>query len=111
MKSTNHDKRMKRTPAEAEDFAALIGLDWGSQAHELCLYDCATGAHESSALEHSPEAIAHWATPLAQRFPKRKVALCLEQARGPLISALMAYSFLVLYPVNPGHRGPLPPGL
>ena len=38
---------------------------------------------------------------LAKRFPERKIALCLEQAKGPLISALMAYPFLVLYPVNP----------
>lgn len=101
MKSINYDNQMKKTPPEADDFAVLIGLDWGSQAHALCLYDCATGAHESSILEHTPEAIAHWASALAQRFPKRKVALCLEQAKGPLISALMAYPFLVLYPVNP----------
>lgn len=102
MKTTNKDNhRIKRTAPEGDDFAALIGLDWGSQAHALCLYDCATGAHESSALEHSPEAIAHWADALAQRFPRGKIALCLEQAKGPLISALMAYPFLVLYPVNP----------
>ncbi len=71
------------------------------EAHALCLYDCATGAHESSTLEHTPEAIAHWAATLAKRFPNGKIALCLEQAKGPLISALMAYPFLVLYPVNP----------
>ena len=44
MKTTNKDNRtMKRTLPETEDFAALLGLDWGSQAHALCLYDCATG--------------------------------------------------------------------
>jgi transposase len=52
-------------------------------------------------LEHTPEAIARWAAALAERFPNGKIALCLEQAKGPLISALMAYPFLVLYPVNP----------
>ena len=101
MKSTKHDNMMKRTQPEADDFAALIGLDWGSQAHALCLYDCATGQCESSILEHTPEAIARWAAALAERFPNGKIALCLEQAKGPLISALMAYPFLVLYPVNP----------
>ena len=60
---------MKRTPPEADDFAALIGLDWGSQAHALCLYDCATGARESSTLEHTPEAIAHWAASAGQALP------------------------------------------
>lgn len=100
MKMKSTDDTMKRTQEEG-GFAALIGLDWGSQTHALCLYDCATGAHESSTLEHTPEAIAQWASALARRFPKGKVALCLEQAKGPLISALMAYPFLVLYPVNP----------
>ncbi len=102
MKATNNNNdRMKKTSPGADDFAALIGLDWGSEAHALCLYDCASGAYESSTLEHTPEAIAHWAARLAKRFPEQKIALCLEQAKGPLISALLAYPFLVLYPVNP----------
>jgi transposase len=101
MKTTDkNDDSMKRTQGEG-GFAALIGLDWGSQAHALCLYDCATGGCETSTLEHTPEAIAQWAATLARRFPNGRIALCLEQAKGPLISALMAYPFLVLYPVNP----------
>ncbi len=101
IKSTNHDhETMKKTPREG-DWAALIGLDWGSQEHALCLYDCTTGQREASTLEHTPEAIAQWAAALAERFPEGKIALCLEQAKGPLISSLLAYPFLVLYPVNP----------
>ena len=99
MNSTHDDKTMNKT--EAEDFAALIGLDWGSQEHALCLHDGTTGQRESSTLAHTPEAIAQWAAALEKRFPKRPIALCLEQAKGALISALMAYPFLVLYPVNP----------
>ena len=56
MKST-HDDTINTTEAEG-DFAALIGLDWGSEEHALCLYDCATGQRETSALAHTPEAIA-----------------------------------------------------
>src|SRR5882724_8029950 len=91
----------KRTASDGEDFAALIGLDWASQRHALCLYDCATGKRESCTLEHAPEAIAQWAHGLQQRFGGRKIALCLEQAKGALINALLEYSFLVLYPINP----------
>ena len=98
MKSTYHDKMMKKTEG---GFAALIGLDWGSEEHALCLYDCTTGQRETSTLKHTPEAIAQWAAALAQRFPQGQIALCLEQAKGALISSLMAYPFLVLYPVNP----------
>ena len=99
MKST-YDDTINTTEAEG-GFAALIGLDWGSETHALYLHDCATGERETSTLAHTPEAIAQWAAALAERFPQRQIALCLEQAKGALIFALMAYPFLVLYPVNP----------
>jgi transposase len=101
MKSPYDDDMMQKTEVEEGDFAALLGLDWGSAEHALCLYDCTTGQREASTLEHTPEAIAHWASALEKRFPKGKVALCLEQAKGALVSSLAAYPFLVLYPVNP----------
>src|SRR5438128_4698629 len=91
----------KRTVSDGEDFAALIGLDWASQQHALALYDCATGKRENSTLEHAPEAIAQWAQSLEQRFGGRKIAVCLEQAKGALINALLEYPFFVLYPINP----------
>ena len=34
-------------------------------------------------------------------FLGKKIALCLEQAKGALINALLEYPFLVLYPINP----------
>jgi transposase len=91
----------KRIASDGGDFAALIGLDWASQRHALSLYDCATGKRESSTLEHTPEAIAQWAQGLEQRFGGKKIALCLEQAKGALINALLEYPFFVLYPINP----------
>ncbi len=93
--------KLNRIASGQGDFAALIGLDWASQKHALCLCDCATAKRENSILEHTPEAIAHWARGLEQRFGGKKIALCLEQAKGPLIYALLEYSFFVLYPVNP----------
>lgn len=90
---------MNTTPSN--EFAALIGIDWASQQHALCLYDCATAKRESCTLAHTPEAIAQWAKALQERFAGKKIALCLEQSRGPLIYALLEYPFLVLYPVNP----------
>lgn len=92
---------MNTTASIKEAFAALIGLDWASQRHALCLYDCASAKREASTLEHTPEAIAHWAQSLQKRFAGRKIALCLEQSKGALINALLDYPFLVLYPINP----------
>src|SRR6266480_4747369 len=54
--------------SKSAQFAALIGIDWASQRHALCLYDCATAKRESSILEHTPEAIAQWARGLQERF-------------------------------------------
>src|SRR6266481_2248638 len=93
--------KLNRITSGRGDFAAFIGLDWASQEHALCLYDCATAKRENSTLEHTPEAIAQWARGLEQRFGGKKIALCLEQAKGPLINALLEYPFFVLYPVNP----------
>jgi hypothetical protein len=90
---------MNTTPSY--EFAALIGIDWASHQHALCLYDCATSKREFSTLEQAPEAIAHWVQSLQERFAGKQIALCLEQSRGPLIYALLEYPCFVLYPVNP----------
>lgn len=84
-----------------EHLAALIGLDWSDQKHDLCLVDTATGVQELSVIKQTPEALNQWATALRARFNGQKVAVCLEQSRGPVIYALLKYDFLVLYPVNP----------
>lgn len=84
-----------------EHFAAYIGLDWSDQKHDLCLVNPATGEQESSVIKQTPEAIDEWARGLRTRFRGERIALCLEQSRGPLIYALLKYDFLVLYPVNP----------
>src|ERR1044072_4187632 len=83
------------------DFAAFVGIDWSDKKHDLCLVDAATGKKEFSILKHTPEALNEWALKLRSRFGGQKVAVCLEQSRGPLIFALLKYDFLALYPVHP----------
>ncbi|MDT4954717.1 MAG: hypothetical protein QOJ02_2855 [Acidobacteriota bacterium] len=83
------------------DYAALIGIDWSDSKHDICLVDPQTLQREASVLRHSPKAIEEWAHALHARFGGRRVAVCLEQSRGPLIYALMKYDHLTLYPVNP----------
>lgn len=87
--------------AHPTELAALVGIDWSDKKHDLCLVDTATGTQELSAIEHTPEALNEWALGLRARFGGAKVAVCLEQSRGPLIYALLKYDFLVLYPINP----------
>jgi len=82
-------------------FGAFVGLDWGDEKHALSLCAGTTTTIERATLEQTPEALAQWANALRGRFPNSKIAVCLEQARGPLISSLLAYEHIVLYPVNP----------
>jgi transposase len=83
------------------DFAAFVGIDWSDKKHDLCLVEATTGRKEFSVIKQNPQAIDEWALKLKARFSGQKVAVCLEQSRGPLIFALLKYDFFVLYPVHP----------
>lgn len=83
------------------DFAAFVGIDWADKEHDLCLCETASTRRERAKLKQTPEALAAWAGQLRARYGGRPVAVCLEQARGPLIYALLRYDFLILFPVPP----------
>jgi hypothetical protein len=83
------------------EFGAFIGIDWADQKHFVSLSAAGQAAVEQYELAHQPAVIAQWLSSLQQRFPGQRLAVALEQSRGPLIYALMNYEFLVLFPVNP----------
>jgi transposase len=89
------------TPTSHNTFAAFIGIDWADAKHDLCLQAAGTAKRERFQLEHTPEAIDAWVTTLRTRFNGQPVAVCLELDKGPLVSALRKYDFLVLFPINP----------
>jgi transposase len=84
-----------------EEFAAFVGLDWADAKHDVCLQATGTERREFLILEHRPEAIDAWVHTLRTRFNGQPVAVCLELNKGPIVSALRQYDFLVLFPVNP----------
>jgi len=71
------------------EFAALVGIDWADQKHDVCLLDPGTGRRGTAVLEHTPEAIDEWVAKLRDRFAGRPVAVCLEQSKGALAYALL----------------------
>src|SRR3954466_777802 len=89
-RSSDYDLPFRRKTVMAE-YAALIGIDWSDRKHDLSLVETASGRREASVLPHSPQEIDEWATDLRARYGGRPVAVCLEQSRGPLISALLKY--------------------
>jgi transposase len=83
------------------DFAATIGLDWADQKHDLWIRPAGGAKTEPLRLEQTPEAIHEWAAKLGERFGRRRVAIGIETTRGAVISALLAYDFIVFFPLNP----------
>lgn len=93
---------MKTEPNHtAADFAACVGLDWADRSHRVCLRAAGSNHDEQSDLAHDPLALHTWARELRARFPQGKIAVALEQSRGPVIYALQQHAHLVLYPLNP----------
>lgn len=84
-----------------KDFAATVGWDWADKKHDLWLCPCGSHKPEHLVLVHTPEALHEWVAKMRTRFEGHPVAVCLETSRGPVISALMAYDFIVLFPINP----------
>src|SRR5256885_8302646 len=84
----NHQNQNTSTASTPLVFAAFVGLDWGDEKHALSLGAAGSTTIERTFLEQTPEALADWANALRTRFPNGKIAVCLEQARGALLSAL-----------------------
>lgn len=92
---------MNRIMNSSTKFAATIGLDWADRKHDLWLHPAEGSKAEHLQLEQTPEALHEWVAKMRQRFAQGRLAVAVETSRGPVISALLAYDFLVLFPVNP----------
>jgi transposase len=82
-------------------YAAFIGIDWANDKHAFALQCAGATKRETGTLEQKPEIIGAWVSQLRERFGGRQVAVAVEQSRGALIHALLAYNFIVIYPLHP----------
>ncbi len=82
------------------EFTAYVGIDWSDTKHDICIQPAGREEREFDRIAHQPEAIERWAQSMQQRFGG-PIAVALELSKGPLVSALQRYAFLVLVPVNP----------
>jgi len=81
-------------------FTAYVGIDWADAKHDICVQPADGEAVEFDCISSRPEAIGDWALELYGRFGG-PIAVAVELTRGPIVSALLKYDFLVLYPINP----------
>src|SRR2546422_7805375 len=89
------------TQTSHNTFAAFVGIDWADAKHDGGLQAAGSAKRECFQLEHAPEAIDAWVATLRTRFDGQPVAICLELNKGPIVSALCKYDFLILFPLNP----------
>ena len=90
---------MTRLPPE--ECAAFIGIDWADAKHDLCLQAAGTATRELRVLDHHPDTLDEWVSPLRTRFTEQPMAIGLELHKGPIVSALRPHGVLGLFPVHP----------
>jgi transposase len=78
-----------------------VGLDWADQKHCLVVRTEPAGVAQTHRLDQKPEKLDEFFLNLRAQHPQGRIAVAIEQSRGPVLYALMKYDFLVLYPVNP----------
>jgi transposase len=83
------------------DFNATIGLDWADRKNDVWLRPAGAAQGQHAVVEQSPEALHAWVAQLRARFPEGRLALGIETSHGPVISALLSYDFIVIFPINP----------
>ena len=84
-------------------FAALVGLDWADEKHDVCLSVGDSKRVEYAVIKQTPEAIDDWVCRMRERFGGRPVAVCIEQTRGAVVYALMKYEFITIFPLPPAR--------
>jgi transposase len=83
------------------EYAAWIAIDWADEQHAFAIQAVGQAKKETGTLEQKPEVLGAWVAKLRERFGGRPLAVGVEQSRGALIHALLAYDFLVVYPLHP----------
>ncbi len=83
------------------DYAAWIGLDWGSQKHAICLKPAGSIAVEHYTLEQKPEALHSWFMNLIARFGSQKLAIAIEKTRGAVIHFLLGLAPVHIFTIHP----------
>jgi transposase len=83
------------------DYAAYIGLDWGSEKHSVALKVAGFSEIDRHTLKQTPEDLHAWLVKLRDKFGGRPVAVAIEQTKGAVIHALLGYDFVHVFRINP----------
>ena len=85
---------------QIDSFTAIVGLDWGDSKHDVCIQASTGEGREFDVIAHRPAVVDQWVKSLHDRFGG-PIAIALELSKGPIISILQKYDFIVIFPINP----------
>jgi transposase len=95
------DMQMNSSAPAPKPIVAWVGLDWADKKHQIVARFCDGSKSLREEVEHKPQVIDEFFLDLHHQYPHGKIAVVIEQSRGPVIYALMKYSFVEIYPINP----------
>lgn len=99
---TNAPDPMSAQPVTAAGpIVCWVGLDWADQKHCLAVRTDPTSPAKTFYVDQKPEKFEEFFLNLRRQHPHGRIAVAIEQSRGPVLYALMKFDFLGLYPVNP----------
>jgi transposase len=81
-------------------YSVYVGIDWANSKHDVCVQQANSEAREFDVIQHRAEAIDTWVKGLHRRYGG-DIAVAVELSKGPIISALQKYDFIVIFPINP----------
>jgi transposase len=85
-----------------EAFTLSVGIDCGSQVHQVCVLNTSQGQVGERRVEHpgaDVQALADWLLTLGETAPSR-ILVAIEVPRGPIVEALLERGFRV-WAINP----------
>ena len=85
---------------KTENYAALVALDWGETEHAFAT-QVGESPVETGTMPATAETLHGWLEDLHKRTDGRPVALALEGGKSAVLHALVAHSWLVIFPVHP----------
>jgi transposase len=86
----------------SQQFQLLVGIDWGSERHRVCVIDPSGAIVDQRWAEHSGDSLAELTRWLRDKSPDGadKIAVAIELPRGPVVETLMEQGFAV-FSINP----------
>ena len=89
----------KSTSIKPATNSVLIGIDWAKDKHDFCLQS-PCGHCESGQIEQDDIKLHSWLNDLGTRFAGRRLSICMEAGRAPLLWRLEAHENVDLFVVN-----------